>query len=143
MKRLPLILLCLAIAYEIVILYISVRPVPDLPKYFDGQDKVLHFMAYFLMGGLFVAAAATGGRGYFYAGGVLGGVFIAIVSEFLQQYVRNRTPDFYDGLSNLLGLLIVIAVYEAAHLWGKGGIIYRETLPPPNKVDVSGGGKSS
>ena len=136
MKRLPLILLCLAIAYEIVILYISVRPAPNLPKYFDGQDKVLHFAAYFLMGGLFAAGAAMGGRGYFYAGGVLGGVFIGVLSEFLQEYVRSRTPDFFDGLCNLLGLLIVIALYEAAHLWRKGGIIYRETLPPPSKEGV-------
>ena len=136
MKRLPLILLCLAIIYEIVILYVSVRPVPDLPKYFDGQDRVLHFMAYTIMGGLLVTAAGTGGRGYFYAGGVLGGVFIGIVSEFLQQYVRTRTPDFYDGLSNLLGLLIVIALYEAVHLWRKGGIIYRETLPPSSEVNA-------
>ena len=133
MKRLPLILLCLAIAYEIVILYVSVRPLPNLPRYFEGQDKVLHFTAYFIMGGLFVTAAAIGGRGYFYAGGVLGGVFIGVVSEFLQEYVRNRTPDFYDGLCNLLGLLTIIAFYEAVHLWRRGGIIYRETLPPPDK----------
>jgi len=143
MRRLPLIVLCLAFVYEIVVLYASVQPVRRYTVYFGGQDKVIHFVIYFIMGGLLAAAAATGGRGYFYAGGVLSGVFIGIVTEFLQRYVPTRTQDFYDGLYNVLGLLIVIAVYEAVHLWHKGGIIYRETLPPPDRENAHHEGKSS
>jgi VanZ family protein len=143
MKRLPLIVLCLAFVYEIAVLYASVQPVRRYTVYFDGQDKVIHFVIYFIMGGLLAAAAATGGRGYFYAGGVLSGLFIGIVTEFLQRYVPTRTQDFFDGLYNVLGLLTVIAVYEAVHLWHKGGIIYRETLPPPSKESARNENKGS
>lgn len=131
MKRLPLALLCIAAAYLVVMFYLSVIPVEEFKPYFSYQDKAMHFGAYALLGLLLAVVSATGGRGYLYAGVALAGLFVGVMSEFLQVYVRTRTPSFFDGLANVLGLLVVIAVYEAIHLWRRGGIIYAETLPPP------------
>jgi VanZ family protein len=131
MKRLPLALLCSAAAYIVAMFYVSVMPIEEPePYFFDYQDKVMHFGAYAVLGLLLAGVSATGGRGYLYAGGVLAGLFVGVMSEFLQVYVRTRTASFFDGLANVLGLLLVIAVYEAIHLWRKGGVIYVETLPP-------------
>jgi len=143
MKKLPWVILLAAFIYEAVAFYISVRPVERIPEYFWSQDKVLHFVMYFTMGLLLSVSSALGARRYIYAGGVLAGLLIGIVSEFLQHWVPGRTASVMDAIMNILGLMFVIAVYEGARLWVRGGVLYREITPPNDdekkkNKDVSG-----
>ncbi|MBN1810172.1 MAG: VanZ family protein [Planctomycetes bacterium] len=134
MKRVPFMLLAAALLYEAVVFYLSVRSMGGQSQYFPGQDKVLHFTAYGIMGLLLATVSAAGARGYFYAAGILSGIFIGVITEYLQQWVPRRDVSFYDGLANVLGLLAAIGIYEGIRLWKKGGILYRET-PAPVKGD--------
>ncbi|HHN47017.1 MAG TPA: hypothetical protein ENN09_06200 [Planctomycetes bacterium] len=143
MKRLSAALLVSAVILQALVLYASVLPLTRHTPAFIGEDKVLHFAAFAVIGLLLALGSAAGGRGYLYAGALLSGFFVSVLSEVLQKWVPMRRASFYDALANVLGLLAVIAVYEGIRLWRRGGILYAEVLAPPPKGTVDNETKSA
>lgn len=100
----------LATAWTVGILVMVTVPPPDVPR---GPtfpiDKLAHFGAFFLFAWLWMAAGTTRRTwiwvlvtGLIYAGG----------TEFVQEVVPvDRTPDPWDALTNVIGLLSGIVLH--------------------------------
>ena len=80
---------------------------------FPGDDKLIHWG---LFGGatlLFILAMVCDwGIRFSQAAraGLISGLFFACITEPIQYYVPFRTPDWYDFLSNILGVLTGLVI---------------------------------
>lgn len=108
----------LALAWTLAILAACSIPGRDIPSVGLMQfDKVVHFCMFAGFGGLWLWAlrGPLATRRWW----VLGtGVGYAIGTEIYQGFLPfDRTPDPYDALANLAGLIAAIVLYQARTRW--------------------------
>jgi VanZ family protein len=89
-----------------VIFFLSSQPGIDIPPPFPHMDKVLHAIAFGVLGFLLLGAFRPGVRGYSRKQLVIA-ITIAgtygILDEIHQRYVPGRMPDALDVMADLVG----------------------------------------
>lgn len=91
------------LAYMGVIFYLSHQPQIPVPMRFPHQDKLLHFLAYFVMGALAAHAIYPGSvkKRFWWA------LFLASAygasDEFHQSFVPGRDVDVLDWVADTAG----------------------------------------
>ena len=108
----PVILYCLAIYIQ------SDLPSMEHIPSFEFSDKVLHFLAYFVMGVLFYRAYQTlrlkGDPRMLILLSMVSASLYGISDEIHQYYVPFRDASIYDVFANILGAVCGVYLY---HLW--------------------------
>ncbi|MEZ5543265.1 MAG: VanZ family protein [Pseudomonadota bacterium] len=104
----PLFLL-LAIGWAAVIYYLSDQPGIDLPPLFPHVDKLLHLIAYGVLGFLAMGACSPAAcrqhSGYYWLIVALAGLY-GVLDEYHQSFVPGRDTDPYDALADVCGGLL-------------------------------------
>ena len=107
----PIIIYCVLIFIQSS--YPSIKNVPELPY----LDKVLHFVAYALLGALFLRAFKTSriknNVRLVFILSVLLSFFYGISDEIHQYFVPYRTADLMDVLADMFGSLMGVYIYQA------------------------------
>ena len=97
----------LFIAWIGFILVATALPVKEIPISSKIHfDKVVHLAMFLVLG--FLAAKVIG---IFYY--LLVAVSLALISEFQQYFIPGRTVDFFDLLSNLVGVFFGLVMFYA------------------------------
>ena len=101
--------LLLALAWAGVIFYLSSQPSIDTPLLFPGQDKLLHMIAFGLLGFLLMGAMKTTDGHYrtvqvWFVTGLV--ACYGVLDEFHQYFVPGRTVEVYDALADAAGGLL-------------------------------------
>lgn len=91
------------LAYMGVIFYLSHQPQIPIPQRFLHQDKVLHFLAYFVLGALAAHAIYPGSVKKRFWWALLIASAYGISDEFHQSFVPGRDVDFFDWLADTIG----------------------------------------
>jgi VanZ family protein len=108
---LPIILYCLLIFIQSS--YPSIERTPELPH----LDKMLHFVAYALLGALFLRAFKTSriknNARFILILSVLLSFLYGISDEIHQHFVPYRSADLMDVLADMLGGLMGVYIYHA------------------------------
>jgi len=111
----PILLYCLLIFIQ------SSHPSPDITPHWPYVDKVLHFIAYALLGALFLRAFKTTRIKHhlklIFALSVLFSSLYGISDEIHQSFVPYRTADVMDVIADILGSVFGVGVFL---LWLKG-----------------------
>lgn len=107
--HLPLIL------YWIFLFVMTSIPIEKIPKFFDTQDKLEHFAAYFILGGLVKLNAVVQKKSAFIRNNsfILSIIIItiyAMLDEIHQLIIPGRYCDFYDWLFDFIGGIIGIVL---------------------------------
>lgn len=96
----------LTISYCYFIYYLSSKTkLPDAASLFEGEDKIMHAGAYFIMGLLFFISFLSSDFKLKKAG-ILSFIFTTLygISDEIHQYfVPNRNMDLLDLLADMLG----------------------------------------
>lgn len=101
-KPIPLILIYSAI------IYLSVKTPTGGAPTFPYSDKVGHFLAYFTLGfTIWLSVSSRAFRVLFF----IISLSLGIALEFIQSRLPYRDMSFFDGLSNLLGLFVGVAMF--------------------------------
>ena len=81
---------------------------------FEVNDKVKHFSAFFLLGGLlcYVTNSPRWLKRFVIIGVV--GMTYAAIDEITQNFIPGRYPDVFDFVADAAGLWTAIAIYVAA-----------------------------
>ena len=107
----PIILYCLLIFIQSS--YPSIKRAPELPH----LDKVLHFVAYALLGALFLRAFKTSriknNVRFILILSVLLSFLYGISDEIHQHFIPYRSADLMDVLADMLGGLTGVYIYQA------------------------------
>ena len=103
--------LLLAIAWAGVIFFLSSQPGTDTPPLFPHMDKLLHALAFGILGFLVLGGIKPGEHGHTRSQLWIA-VFIAgaygVLDEVHQRYVPGRMPDVFDVLADLVGAALGI-----------------------------------
>jgi len=115
MKNRPLryLFLLLALAWAGVIYFLSSQPGTDTPMLFPFQDKLLHIIAYAILGFLGMGALEAASHGYHAWQVWLIAALVTvygILDEFHQHFVPGRTVDGFDVMADVVGGLLGIWV---------------------------------
>jgi len=106
----PIILYCLLIFIQSS--YPSIKRATELPYF----DKMLHFVAYALLGALFLRAFKTSriknNVRLVFILSVLLSFFYGISDEIHQYFVPYRTADLMDVLADMFGSLMGVYIYQ-------------------------------
>ncbi|OGQ60525.1 MAG: hypothetical protein A3J24_11675 [Deltaproteobacteria bacterium RIFCSPLOWO2_02_FULL_53_8] len=105
-----------AIVYMAVILVMSVMPAQG-PQ-IENLDKLEHFAAYAIMGGLWIwalEARSAGKLNIIMSAVVISAVFGALV-EVCQSFTQTRTASFLDALANGFGAIAGSYVFARIRL---------------------------
>ena len=109
---LPLIGYCLAIYIQ------SDLPASEHIPSFEFSDKVLHFLAYFVMGILFYRAYQTlrikGDPRMLILLSIASASLYGVSDEIHQYYVPFRDASIFDAIANMLGAVCGVYLY---HRW--------------------------
>ena len=128
---LPLIVYCLAIYIQ------SDLPASEHIPSFEFSDKVLHFLAYFVMGILFYRAYQTlrikGDPRMLILLSVLSASLYGISDEIHQYYVPFRDASILDAVANMLGAVCGVYLY---HLWAASKFRRQMTEDRGQKTEV-------
>ena len=99
----------LAVGWAVLIYYLSSQPGIDTPTLFPGQDKLLHLIAFGMLGFLVMGAMKRTASGY-RPGQVWFTVTLVtlygLLDESHQYFVPHRTVEFYDLLADAAGGLL-------------------------------------
>ena len=118
-----------ALAWMAVIFWLSSGPPPTIPGGIEIPDKVAHFAAYAVLGGLLWWAAAPLGPAAAGALAIVGGALYGASDELHQLFAPGRTADLVDWLADLGGLAIgVLIALVAGCVRGRGD---RRSPAPP------------
>jgi len=122
--------LLLAIAWAGVIFYLSSQPGIHTPLLFHGQDKLLHLIAFGVLGFLLMGAMKATSSGY-RTGQVWFVAALAasygVLDEFHQYFVPGRSVEVYDALADATGALLgAWSMYYLVRL-----LASRSTVLPP------------
>lgn len=81
---------------------------------FEVNDKVKHFSAFFLLGGLL--CYVTNSPRWLKRFAIIGvvGMTYAAIDEITQNFIPGRYPDVFDFVADAAGLWTAIATYVAA-----------------------------
>lgn len=99
----------LAIAWMATIFYLSSQPMPDIDLGFESQDKLVHLMAYGLLGALLLGLQPLHADGYRRRQALLAaaiGTLYGISDEWHQFFVPGRTMDLLDMAADATGALL-------------------------------------
>lgn len=96
----------LMLAWMALIFYLSAQPSLPMPSIVEGQDKVMHFVTYAVLG--FLATCAVGPlRGIFAWHRVTAAAIFTLLygmsDEFHQSFVPGRSSSVFDLLADGLG----------------------------------------
>ncbi|MEW6507551.1 MAG: VanZ family protein [Bacteroidota bacterium] len=96
------------ILYWTFILIMTSIPIDKIPKYFDAQDKMVHFIAYFFLGVLFQLSNRIQKKVEFIRhNSVIVSILVitlyAAFDELHQLFIPGRYCDFYDWLFDCCG----------------------------------------
>jgi VanZ family protein len=101
--------LALTIAWAALIYYLSDQPGLDIPSVFPLQDKLLHLLAYGVLGFLALGTQQPLASGYrvadYWKVTALAGLY-GVLDEFHQSFVPGRDADIYDVLADVSGALL-------------------------------------
>ncbi|HEX8392924.1 MAG TPA: VanZ family protein [Longimicrobium sp.] len=97
-----------AVAWAVAIYSVSGRSTVPIPSA-TGADKVLHFLAYAVLGGLLAFAAHR--SALHPAVAVLLGVLYAATDEYHQSFVPGRSSDIRDWVADALGVCFAVYLY--------------------------------
>lgn len=111
-RWLPLIVYCLAIYIQ------SDLPASEHIPSFEFSDKILHFLAYAVMGILFYRAYQTlrikDNQQMLILFSVVSASLYGISDEIHQYFVPFRDAEILDAIANFLGALCAVYLF---HLW--------------------------
>ncbi len=111
-----LLFLCPAIIWMCIITYLSSQEhLPDVQELFKNADKVAHFGVYFILSILLMIGISSNFRikrelSIFFVF-IIGSGFAAL-DEYHQSFVPNRTPDFYDLIADVIGIILGVILYK-------------------------------
>lgn len=113
----------LAVAYAVTLVLATHYPKPDqLLGRYGHADKILHFVAYFLLA-MLVAAAVWGAGRWSWRAAVAVAITLAAfgaVDEITQPYF-SRTADVLDWAADCAGIAVgILLVATASWAWGRG-----------------------
>ena len=78
---------------------------------FPGSDKLLHFVEFFILGGLlYLAFAYAGWQPWDAPLAISLGVAYGFVDEFHQLFVTGRSTDIFDALADAAGVLVAVGI---------------------------------
>ncbi len=102
-------LLLAAVAWAILIFYLSSQASIDAPMLFPGQDKLFHLVVFGILGFLLMGTLPASPDGYRLR--QLWWVALAVMlygvsDEFHQYFVPGRSVDVYDVLADAVGGLL-------------------------------------
>lgn len=110
-------------AFMALLFYLSHRQV--LPRVPEFNDKVVHLLAYLVLG-ILCLRAFHGGlqplRSRTTALGVALAVAYAITDELHQSFVPGREPSVMDFLADGAGVLLAVALLSLLHLARRRGL---------------------
>lgn len=113
----PILLYCLLIFIQ------SSHPSPDITPHWPYIDKVLHFIAYALLGALFLRAFNITRIKHHLKLIIILSIILSslygISDEIHQSFVPYRTADVMDVIADILGSVFGVGVLS---LWLKGYI---------------------
>ena len=99
-------------AVIVIIFFFSSLVIVPGPKFFNNQDKVLHFLAFFALG--YTLFRIFSYRSIpFFKGAILVIVLTSLYGlsdEIHQLYVPNREFDWYDLLADFLGSFVSVLI---------------------------------
>ena len=99
----------LAATWMATIFYLSSQPMPEIDLGFSAQDKVVHLVAYGLLGALLLGALPLRAGGYTRSQVLLAamiGSLYGISDEWHQFFVPGRSMDMLDMLADAVGALL-------------------------------------
>lgn len=108
-QTLRILSLLLALGWMGTIYLLSSQPAAQLDLGFSGQDKILHFGAYALLGMLILGALPLRPGGYRIGQALLAAVLAAlygVTDEWHQFHVPGRSMDGWDMLADATGALL-------------------------------------
>lgn len=101
--------LALTLAWAALIYYLSDQPGTDLPLAFPGQDKLLHLLAYGVLGFLALGTRQLSASGYritdYWKVAAVATLY-GVLDEFHQSFVPGRNADVLDVLADAGGALL-------------------------------------
>jgi VanZ family protein len=103
-------LLLATLAWMACLFYLSNQPTLQVPPLFEHQDKMMHFVAYGLLGLLFLGTMSPLATGYSTAQAgwsTLLASLYGISDEFHQSFVPGRNPDVVDWAADTAGALLM------------------------------------
>ena len=108
--------LLLATGWAAIIFFLSSQPGTDIPPPFPHMDKVLHALAFGVLGFLVLGGIKPGERDHSHAQLVIA-IAIAgaygVLDEIHQHYVPGRMPDVLDVLADLVGAVLGVWLLHA------------------------------
>jgi VanZ family protein len=109
----------LALFYMAGIFYLSHQPTVPLPERFPHQDKVFHFLAYWILGFLLAHAASRGGtkRRFWFAFSCA--ALYGVSDEIHQYFVPGRDASVGDWVADAIG------AWFGAYLYLKSEGVFR------------------
>lgn len=102
-------LLLATLAWMACIFYLSNQPTLHVPPLFEHQDKLMHFVAYGLLGLFVLGTMSPPAAGYSttqVAWSTLLASLYGISDEFHQSFVPGRNPDVFDWAADTAGALL-------------------------------------
>lgn len=117
--------LCL---YWLFLFALTTIPAENVPRYFDAQDKIEHFVAYFVLAILLTFTLHFQEKvklfsEKFFVSAVLLIILYATVDEVHQIFIPGRYCDVFDWITDIIG--------------GTAGIIFAKNVIKPNLKDLS------
>lgn len=89
----------------LIVIIVTLIPLPQkIQNKALGWDKLIHFSIFGILG--FFAQASISLFALLY------GLFLAIVTEFLQKFIPGRMPDIVDFSTNMMGIIIGTSLWE-------------------------------
>ena len=110
-----------AILYMVLVTAVSHIEGRNVPNLLD--DRVAHFIEYFILGVLLMLTAAGFAEKQLgdvhYISALVGGVFFSLSDEWHQRFVPGRQSSLKDILFDLLGLFAALAMIRSVLLWSR------------------------
>ncbi len=112
--RTPGFWLALVIIGTILLAYLSLIKAPMIQIGPDVRNRFVHFLAYFVYALALACWRITSRPGNsgvrIFAGAFIPSAVYGLILEWLQMYLPHRDSDPFDGICNVLGALIGVAV---------------------------------
>ena len=106
------------VGWAVLIVVGTSIPAPDVPQSPDGTDKVIHLLAYAVLGLLLTRAALVewpGKRPAVVAAGLVAAMAtFAALDEFHQRFVPGRFADTADWVADVTGATLATVLTIAA-----------------------------
>jgi VanZ family protein len=98
---------------------------PELDRWADVNDKVVHFSLYFVLGAALAWAKVRGSVEWPHGVFLLIGYVYGALDEWHQSFVPGRTPDLFDFFADVAGVTVgYLAILGIRALWSRAN-------PPP------------